>query len=494
MTDQPPHIPGMRHKRFLAPGGCADVHLYTEFKHDRDIAVKVLRTVLGPDTEARFHVEAKAMKTLGNHPNIVQVFDVGVHDGRMCLLMQYYPKPNLEELLAAKGRLGIEEALRLGVKIAAAIETTHRAGLLHRDIKPANILTDEYGEPGLTDFGIAGTIADPGTEDIMLSLPWSPPEMVDVSVGNPSSVASDVYSLGATIWHMLNGHYPFWNAADPSKEGLEDRIQRMPPTRPGADVPREVDDLLVACLAKRVADRPVSAHQVAKALRDAELRLGLSPTSITLRDEDEEVTVRPEVLEPTGPRRRRDPTTESEHTAVRLREPQVYTRTHTSVRERVVDRTKVRSPQGRPEPVAPLAKSKRRWLPWALATAGVAVVGFLAFALVSAPDEVGKPDVSRPAPPSQQAVAGGDVPPGPPTITAARVDTGKVKFTWTYSAQLANDSYSWQLADGSGHGIADAPELELQVPTGKTVCVQLKVVRADGSNAMTRWSEKGCSA
>jgi serine/threonine protein kinase len=494
MTDQPPRIPGMRYKRFLAHGGFADVHLYTEVKHDRDIAVKVLRTALSPDTERQFHVEAKAMKTLGNHPNIVQIFDVGVHDGWMCLLMQYYPKPNLEKMLVAKGRLPAPEALRLGVKIAAAVETTHRARLLHKDIKPANVLTDEYGEPGLTDFGIAGTIADPGSGDVMLSLPWSPPEIVDVKVGNPSSVASDVYSLGATIWHMLNGHYPFWDPADPSKEGLEDRILRMPPSRPGAEVPREVDDLLMACLAKDVKARPLSAQQVAKALRDTELRLGLSPTSITLRDEDEEVAIRSDVLEPTGPRRRRDHAPKPEHTAIRPRESHVGLQTRTSIRGRVADRTQVRAPAGQPDPVVLPAKPTRKRQPLTLVAAGVLVVGFVAFALISAPDEVRQPATPRPEPPGQQAVAGGDVPPGPPTITATRIDTGKVRFTWTYSAQLTNDSYAWQLDDGSDHGIAKAPELELPVPVGKTVCVQLKVVRADGSNAATRWSSKGCSA
>ena len=147
------------------------------------------------------------MAGLADHPNIVPVISAGISgDGRPYIVMMYYPRPNLA-VRAASERLGVAEVLRIGIQIASAVETAHRAGILHRDIKPANMLINQYGAPGLTDFGIAGTIAEGDDEDTGVSVPWSAPEVLYAT--GPTSVRSDVYSLAATLWHLLVGRSPF---------------------------------------------------------------------------------------------------------------------------------------------------------------------------------------------------------------------------------------------------------------------------------------------
>ena len=109
--------------------------------------------------------EANAMAELAGHPNIVQAFRAdNTADGRPYLVMKYYPQRNMA-VRSRMERLSVPEVLQIGIRIACAVETAHRVGILHRDIKPANILTSQYGEPGLTDFGIATTIGAEGCSD-----------------------------------------------------------------------------------------------------------------------------------------------------------------------------------------------------------------------------------------------------------------------------------------------------------------------------------------
>ena len=145
------------------------------------------------------------MAQLADHPYIVQVFrSEQTADGGAYLVMKYYPPPNLAVRSRAE-RMSVEEVLRTGIQLASAVETAHRAGIIHRDIKPANVLVSQYGQPGLTDFGIAGRggHAEDVDEDVGVSVPWSPPEVLYGQSNGDSR--SDVYSLAATLWHLLVG-------------------------------------------------------------------------------------------------------------------------------------------------------------------------------------------------------------------------------------------------------------------------------------------------
>ena len=201
----PPDLPGYRFIRHLGAGGNAQVYLYEQDLPHREVAVKVLNeSALSEAARRRFTAEANVTAGLA-HRHIVQVFDAKVtDDGRPYIVMPYYPQPNLS-VRARRAHFSVAEVLRVGIQIGSAVETSHRHGVLHRDIKPQNILTDSYGELALTDFGIATTTGGDGPEG--LSVPWSPPEILYGTA--PGDQRSDVYSLGATLWHLLVGRSPF---------------------------------------------------------------------------------------------------------------------------------------------------------------------------------------------------------------------------------------------------------------------------------------------
>lgn len=139
----------------IGRGGLGIVYRCTQVALDRTIAVKVLTADIEENRE-RFKREQRAMGRLTGHPNIVGVLQVGeTGSGYPYLVMPYHREGSIEARIRRLGLLPLEETLRVGVKIAGALESAHRLGILHRDIKPANILLTDYGEPALTDFGIA---------------------------------------------------------------------------------------------------------------------------------------------------------------------------------------------------------------------------------------------------------------------------------------------------------------------------------------------------
>ena len=216
-------------------------------------------SALSEAARRRFTAEANVTADLA-HRHIVQVFDANVTaDGRPYIVMPYYPQPNLS-VRARRSHFSVADVLRIGIQIGSAVETSHRRGVLHRDIKPQNILTDSYGEPALTDFGIATTKGGDGPEG--LSVPWSPPEILYGT--SPGDQRSDVYSLGATLWHLLVGRSPFEQpGGDNGTFALMGRIKSDPPPRTQrADVPDSLERLLRQAMAKDPAARPQSAMEL----------------------------------------------------------------------------------------------------------------------------------------------------------------------------------------------------------------------------------------
>ena len=282
MTKPGPDIDGLLFVRHLGEGGYSDVYLYERRSPRMKVAVKVLKEGRLTEQEQRqFADEAETMAELADHPNIVQVFSTEVTpDGRPYLVMKFYPKPNLAAR-AARERFSVAETLRTGIKIAGAVETAHRAGIIHRDIKPANVLESQFDEPGLTDFGIAGRAADlDDGDDIGLSLPWSPPEVI--SGASNGSARSDVYSLAATLWHLLVGRSPFETpGGDNGQYALSQRVLNSPPPNTGrGDVPASLERLLAQSLSKNPAVRPRSAFEFAQALQSIEQELRFATTDI----------------------------------------------------------------------------------------------------------------------------------------------------------------------------------------------------------------------
>ena len=277
-----PEIEGLTYLEHLGSGGYSDVYLYERRKPRMRVAVKVLTGArLSPAELRQFAAEAETMAELADHPYIVQVFSTGTTgDGRPYLVMKYYPPPNLARR-ASTERFSVAEVLRTGIQVASAVETAHRAGILHRDIKPANILISQYGEPGLADFGIAGNAAETeDQDDLGVSIPWSPPEVL-TGVSN-GSVVSDVYSLAATLWHLLAGRSPHEApGGDNSPRALMGRILKSAPPATGrADAPASLERLLQQSMAKNPDHRPASALEFARSLQMIEQELRYTRTEI----------------------------------------------------------------------------------------------------------------------------------------------------------------------------------------------------------------------
>lgn len=273
-----PHIGGLEFRRRIGTGGYADVFLYRETSLDRDVAVKVVReTGLSEDEATGFVAEAHAMAHLA-HPHIVPVFSVGrAAHGRPYLTMPFYPDGTLFD--RARRPLAVPEVLKTGVQIGSAVAYAHGAGILHRDIKPHNILRNQFG-PALSDFGIAGTIADVGEREVGVSIPWAPPEVL--SDRATTGIASDVYSLAATLWHLLAGHAPFERPGD-TEAVLVRRIHRDPlPLLDRPDVPATLEGLLRQSMAKDPGDRFSSMTSLVHALQDVQRQLHLEPTDVVL--------------------------------------------------------------------------------------------------------------------------------------------------------------------------------------------------------------------
>jgi serine/threonine protein kinase len=280
-----PDLPGLQFQRKLGSGGFSDVYLYEREQPRMKVAVKVLKAdVMDEAQRAQFVAEADTMGELAEHPYIVPVLSAGTAaDGRPYLEMRYYPGSDLAEKVRSQP-LAVSEALRMGIQLASAIETAHRAGIIHRDIKPQNVLISSYGVPGLTDFGIAGRLGDAEEDDtnVGVSMPWSPPEVLTGT--SNGSHASDVYSLGATIWNLLVGRSPFSIPGDDnSQRALFTRIvHSRPPMTGRADVPSSLERLLSQAMSKKPEHRPRSAMELARHLQRVEQELRLARTEIVV--------------------------------------------------------------------------------------------------------------------------------------------------------------------------------------------------------------------
>lgn len=205
-----PEIPGYRLDRILGRGATGTVYRATQLAVDRLVAIKVLHPELaGSKAVRRLQREARTTARLA-HPGIVSAIDMGQVRGLWWYAMELIDGPSLSTLLREKGRLSEREGLRLFIPLCEALEHAHEEGVVHRDIKPANILVDQHGRARLVDLGLAFTEDDPlltrtggtlGTPHYLSPEQARNPQAVDVR--------SDIWSLGATMFHALCGRPPF---------------------------------------------------------------------------------------------------------------------------------------------------------------------------------------------------------------------------------------------------------------------------------------------
>lgn len=186
---------------------------------ERSVAVKQILTQPGLSEAERVNVRQRAMREAKNaarfqHPNAIVVFDIAEHDGDPCLVMEYLPSQSLSAILAERSPMPLREVARIGEQVAAALVAAHRSGLVHRDVKPGNILIDETGTAKITYFGIsraAGDLTLTQTGLIGGTPAYLAPELARGADPAPSS---DVFALGATLYHAIEGQAPYGNSAN----------------------------------------------------------------------------------------------------------------------------------------------------------------------------------------------------------------------------------------------------------------------------------------
>ncbi|MFC9357416.1 protein kinase [Rhodococcus sp. NPDC057014] len=250
------------------------------------VAVKVLDADLDDENRSRFLREQRAMGRLTGHPNIVNIFQVGATDsGRPYIVMQYHPRDSLDRLIREHGPLPLDQALRLGVKMAGALETAHRQGIVHRDVKPGNILITDYDEPQLSDFGIAHVAG--GFETTSGAVTGSPAFIApEVLGGAAPSVAADIYSLGATLFCALTGHAAFERRSGEQLVAQFLRITTAPtPTLGEHGISEDVSAVIERAMAVAPGDRYGSAAELGDQLRLVQDRHGFALDDILVRTE-----------------------------------------------------------------------------------------------------------------------------------------------------------------------------------------------------------------
>ncbi|HET9276143.1 MAG TPA: protein kinase [Gemmatimonadales bacterium] len=257
-----------RIERELGAGGMATVYLAQDLKHDRKVAIKVLRPELAAVIGAeRFLSEIKTTANL-QHPHILPLHDSGQADSFLFYVMPFVEGESLRNRLSREKQLPIGDAVRIATEVAGALDYAHRHGIIHRDIKPENILLHD-GRALVADFGIALAATSAGSRMTETGMSLGTPHYMspEQAMGDRElTPRSDVYALGAMTYEMLLGEPPF---TGPTAQSIVAKVmtERPAPLRPRRDrIPPHVEDAVLTALEKLPADRFASAAEFAAAL------------------------------------------------------------------------------------------------------------------------------------------------------------------------------------------------------------------------------------
>ncbi|APA94736.1 Non-specific serine/threonine protein kinase [Nocardia seriolae] len=301
-------------------GGMSEVHKARDLRLGRDVAIKVLRADLARDPTfyLRFKREAQNAAAL-NHPAIVAVYDTGeaeIDGGPLpYIVMEYVDGDTLRDIVRGKGPLPPRRAMEVIADVCAALDFSHRNGIVHRDMKPANIMINRAGAVKVMDFGIARAIADSSnpmtqTAAVIGTAQYLSPEQAR---GEQVDARSDVYSVGCVLYEILTGEPPFTGDSPVAVAYQHVREDPRLPSQVHPGVPRELDSVVLKAMSKNPANR----YQTAAEMRADLIRVlgGQKPTApMVMTDEDRTGFLDDELPPPRSYRtvERRDDTTEQE--------------------------------------------------------------------------------------------------------------------------------------------------------------------------------------
>jgi serine/threonine-protein kinase len=268
-TDAHPAASGYEIVRELGRGGMGVVYLARQAELNRLVALKMILSGshAGSEERLRFRSEAISAARL-QHPNIVQVYGVGEHEGKPFVSLEYVEGGALDDRLR-QGAMTPQEAATLIASLARAMNHAHDHGIIHRDLKPGNVLLAADGTPKITDFGLAKQLSDSaiktGTGAIMGTPSYMPPEQASGKSGEIGP-ASDVYALGAILYECLTGKPPF--QADTALDTIMKLTMEevVPPRRLAPKCPRNLETICLKCLEKSPRNRYASARELAEDL------------------------------------------------------------------------------------------------------------------------------------------------------------------------------------------------------------------------------------
>ena len=247
----------------IGEGGMANVYLAYDTILDRNVAVKVLRGDLANDEKfvRRFQREALSASSL-NHPNIVEIYDVGEDDGNFYIVMEYVDGKNLKQIIKRRTKLTLFEVIDIMKQLTDGIAVAHDSFIIHRDIKPQNILMLDNGLVKITDFGIAVALNSTQltqTNSVMGSVHYLPPEQ---AAGKGATVKSDIYSLGIMMYELITGKLPFKgeNAVEIALKQIKEPIPSVREFDP--TIPQSVENIILKSCAKNPKNRYNSVREM----------------------------------------------------------------------------------------------------------------------------------------------------------------------------------------------------------------------------------------
>lgn len=269
----------------IGGGGMGRIFRAWDTRLDRDVALKVLApNQQTEENRERFVIEAKASAKL-HHDNIVSVYSFGQTDDLMYLVMEYIPGDNIRDLVTANGPLSVEDTLTYAIQLASALEHINENGIVHRDIKPSNVIITKEGSVKVIDLGLAKNFTEPANDLTQTGVTLGTFDYISPEQARDSrnvDIRSDIYSLGCSLFFMLTGQPPF-----PNRNALQKLLSHQGDEAPSiqnfrSDVPRQLVDIIMRCMAKNREMRFQTPQDLSKALIAVAEDQGMRPSGYSM--------------------------------------------------------------------------------------------------------------------------------------------------------------------------------------------------------------------